>query len=235
METSVSWNNRCLCGLAMRCSDWYLPARTVFFNLLFMPTHIFLTLKDKNKITRHNVSRKSSKTKLCSLYLKHEDSDSQTVLDVNKNKNKKHFKIKLSIPCEAWACLNEHRADILAGVKGRRPQSSFWAALSLSLFLAHVSVRFERLTSHRRVVKKQKQFQNSFVLKLGNSLAVAKQKKSIHHLMLSYMGPWSSVGRLKKNTMSSSPQLWPFQNNHVPHVVARVAPLKGIHLFYPYL
>ena len=78
--------------------------------------------------------------------------------------------------CETWGCLDEDRADILAGIDERHTRSSFSTALSLSLFLVFIEVRLEKLTSHRYVVENGSNVKIALWASMGNSLAAANQK-----------------------------------------------------------
>ncbi|KAK3734938.1 hypothetical protein RRG08_038962 [Elysia crispata] len=73
---------------------------------------------------------------------------------------------KLVVNCETWACLDEYRANILAGIYERHTLISFSTALSFSLFLDFTAVRLEN-GSYVKI---------ALLASMGNSLAAANQK-----------------------------------------------------------
>ena len=87
------------------------------------------------------------------------------------------YKIKFT-QCEIWACLEEHKTDILAGTDDNATRSSASTALNLSLFLVFIAVRLEKLTSHKYVVEKGSNMEIALLASNGNSLETASQKLS---------------------------------------------------------
>ena len=54
--------------------------------------------------------------------------------------------------CEHWACLDERKLDILAGIEERHTRTTS-AFLNLSLYFAFIALKLEKLGSHKYVVE----------------------------------------------------------------------------------
>ena len=101
-------------------------------------------------------------------------------LDIlNSNQIKAKTKsIFILTQCETWGCLDEDRADILAGIDERYTRSSSSTAFSLYLFLVFIAVGVEKLTPHSNVVENGSNVKIALWASMGISLAAANQKMS---------------------------------------------------------
>ena len=104
--------------------------------------------------------------------------------------------------CENWGCLDEDRADILAGIDERHTRSSSSTALSLPLFLVFIAGTVEMFTSHSNVVENGSNVKIASWASMGNSLAAANQKLSkgtTHTELLKVITVFSIIGRFAKS------------------------------------
>ena len=99
-------------------------------------------------------------------------------LDIFNSNQIKADKKYFTIVHISWGCLDEDRADILAGIDERHTRSSSSTALSLFLFLVFIAVRLVKLTSHRYVVENGINVKITLWASLENSLPAANQKLS---------------------------------------------------------
>ena len=70
--------------------------------------------------------------------------------------------------CETWACLLEHKADILTGIEEGYTRSSSSSTLSLSSFFkVFITVKVEKLSSYRYVVGKGSNVEIALFARMG--------------------------------------------------------------------
>ncbi|KAK3743638.1 hypothetical protein RRG08_030760 [Elysia crispata] len=130
-----------------------------------------LAIKDYEKVVTLESENKAAKNHIIMCRKKLQD-EHQREKKLYQNMFSK-MTASAAAKCETWAWLDEHRADILAGIDERHSRSSSSTALSLSLFLVFTAVTLEKPQICRG---KWEQCQNSFIGQHGALLGSCQPK-----------------------------------------------------------